>query len=266
MASLLTGTDRSQRRHVADPRRTDLPTGQTDRSGDLTRRSPTGSGSALTIVAHRARRSPRVYRFTRFGMATRAVGGDRDRCAGQRHLARADRRSPTGRSAPWSPEPPASSSRRSCRSCPGTYTLFIVPALAAAVLGRFSAFAPGDHRRLRHRHAAVAGRVPADQVQLVPVVRGRRADPADPVLACSSCAASPCRPAARSSSRPSAARRVRVASSSPAIGRIGGGPRAARRPRRQLPVGADHHARSWRSSRCRWSSSPATAARSRWPR
>ena len=125
---------------------------------------------------------------------------------------------------------------------PGTYTLFIVPALAAAVLGRFFAFLP-----------AIIGGFAIGMLQSLAVYMQtkfswfpssgrRRADPADadprrPRRARQT-VADPRRPP-RTDPRPRAASAPRR---HPRAGRLGGGPRAARRAGRQLPVGADHHA------------------------
>ena len=51
---------------------------------------------------------------------------------------------------------PGSSSHRSPASNPTSFTLFIVPALGAALLGRMTSFSVDARRRARDRHAPVA--------------------------------------------------------------------------------------------------------------
>ena len=116
-----------------------FPTGQTDLPGDLT--VPTDRlWLAITIVAI-ALALAAVYRFTHFGMATRAAsetetgalvsGISPERIALANWAISAMVAGTAGiLIAPLVP------------LVPGTYTLFIVPALAAAVLGRFFAFLP----------------------------------------------------------------------------------------------------------------------------
>ena len=116
-----------------------FPRGKTDVIGDIT--VPTDRmWLAVTIVAI-ALALAAVYRFTRFGMATRAAsetelgalvsGISPERVALVNWAISAMVAATAGiLIAPLVP------------LVPGTYTLFIVPALAAAVLGRFSSFLP----------------------------------------------------------------------------------------------------------------------------
>ena len=63
---------------------------------------------------------------------------------------------------------------------PISYTLFIVPALAAAVLGRFQYVIPAVARWARHRDAAVGGDVLPEPAHLVAELGPARAHPAGP--------------------------------------------------------------------------------------
>ena len=115
---------------------------------------------------------------------------------------------------------------------PGTYTLFIVPALAAAVLGRFSAFLPAVIGGFAIGMLQSRAVYLQSQVQLVPV--GSGVAELIPLILILARARRPRQAAAdprrRSSSRPSAGRRVpRRSSPGRRSATAAGGPRAARR-------------------------------------
>ncbi len=116
-----------------------FPTGQTKLPGDLA--VPTDRLWLAVTIIILASALAAVYRFTRFGMATRAAsesevgalvsGISPERIALANWAISAMVAGAAGiLIAPLVP------------LVPGTYTLFIVPALAAAVLGRFSSFLP----------------------------------------------------------------------------------------------------------------------------
>ena len=115
-----------------------------------------------------------AFRFTRFGLHTRAAaetekgalvsGIAPDRIAALNWMISAAVAAIAGiLIAPIVPLVPIS------------YTLFIVPALAAAVLGRFQYVHPGGARWARHRHAAVGGDVLPEPAHLAAELRPARA-------------------------------------------------------------------------------------------
>ena len=120
----------------AGARRADLPVAHLPARGRAPGRRPPRRRAGGTWCRVAARRDVPLHAVR--SRDPRRVG-DGDRRAASPACRPSGWPSSTGPSGPSSPGSPASSSPLLTPLVPGTYTLFIVPALAAAVLGRFSA-------------------------------------------------------------------------------------------------------------------------------